>query len=179
LKLKIPVPVVRVFLLRLSAKSARVALEPCFQGVAAPCFLQIALQIIRLELQETFMKTTTALALLAAALSLASCINQGPRPIQQQASLRSAPTTVDGAWADPNGIISTFQGGAFSTRTTDGTNTQLASGTYSTEPNGVILINLYSNVKRTQSKVNCALVNSNQLNCTSDSGTQFSLARRS
>ena len=125
------------------------------------------------------MKTTTALALLAAALSLGSCINQGPRPIQQQASLRSAPTTVDGSWADPNGIISTFQGGAFSTRTTDGTNTQLASGTYSTEPNGVILINLYSNVKRTQSKVNCALVNSSQLNCTSDSGTQFSLARRS
>jgi len=123
------------------------------------------------------MKITTSLALLLAAVSLASCVDEGPRPMPMQVASRQAPQSVDGTWADPNGIISTFQGGGFSTRTTD-TNQVLASGTYTNTAPGLVEINMTSLVRKTQSKVNCALVNSNQLNCTSDSGAQFSLARR-
>ena len=43
---------------------------------------------------------------------------------------------------------------------------------------GLVEINMTSLVRKTQSKVNCALVNPSQLNCTSDSGAQFSLSRR-
>lgn len=121
------------------------------------------------------MKIKTSLALIAAAASLAACIDGGPRPMP--ASSQPAARTVEGNWADPNGLVSTFSGGQFQTRTTDGTNTQMASGTYTTTPEGVVQINLYSNVKRTTSLVNCALVNPSQLNCTSDSGSQFSLRR--
>jgi len=121
------------------------------------------------------MKIKTSLALVGMAAALAACMDGGQRPTN--VSMRAAPTTVEGRWADPNGLVSTFSGGQFQTRTTDGTNTQMASGTYTTGAIGVIQISLYSNVKRTNSMVNCALVNPNQLNCTSDSGSQFSLTR--
>jgi hypothetical protein len=42
----------------------------------------------------------------------------------------------------------------------------------------LVEINMTSLVRKTQSRVNCALVTPNQLNCTQDSGAQFSLARR-
>ena len=42
----------------------------------------------------------------------------------------------------------------------------------------MVEINMTSLVRNTQSRVNCALVTSNQLNCTTDSGAQFSLARK-
>ncbi|MBO3761854.1 hypothetical protein J5J10_21300 [Ciceribacter sp. L1K23] len=120
------------------------------------------------------MNKKTALAACAVALVLAGCTSSGPRrplpPIQQT-------PTVDGAWVDPNGIVSSFQGGQFSTRTTD-TNQLLASGTYVSLSDKLVEINMTSLVRNTQSKVNCALVTPNQLNCTSDSGAQFSLARQ-
>jgi hypothetical protein len=122
------------------------------------------------------MKIKTSLALVATAAVLAGCMDSGPR--QTSVSMQSAPTTVEGSWTDPNGLVSTFSGGQFQTRTTDGTDTQMASGTYTTAAGGVIQISLYSNVKRTNSLVNCMLASSNQLNCTSDSGSQFSLTRR-
>ena len=80
--------------------------------------------------------------------------------------------------ADANGIVSTFQNGAFSTRSTDGTNTLLASGNYTQQSDRMYEINMTSLVRKTQSRVNCALVTPTQLNCTSDSGGQFTLSRR-
>jgi hypothetical protein len=124
------------------------------------------------------MKIRTGLALLLAAVSLAACIDNGPRQLQTSAPVRSASASgVEGNWSDPNGIISTFQSGTFTTRTTD-TNQMLASGTYTNTSPGLVEINMTSLVRKTQSKVNCALVNPGQLNCTSDSGAQFSLSRR-
>eukprot|EP01035_Chromulina_nebulosa_P056638 gene56638-77614_t len=117
------------------------------------------------------MKTLAALTMCAAALT--SCYSSGPRPlpvVEQRPS-------VDGEWADPNGIVSTFQAGTFMTRTTD-TNQILASGSYMMVSDRLVEINLTSLVRNTQQKVNCALVTPSQLNCTSDSGAQFSLARR-
>ena len=124
------------------------------------------------------MKITTSLALLLAAVSVSACVDEGPRPMPQYTRAAPVQQGVEGTWADPNGIISTFQGGGFSTKTTD-TNQTLASGTYVQTSPCLVEINMTSLVRKTQSKVNCALVNQTQLNCTSDSGAQFSLSRRS
>ena len=111
---------------------------------------------------------------LGASLALSGCMSSpAPRtlpPIQQQ-------STVEGQWIDPNGIVSSFQAGTFTTRTTD-TNQLLASGTYTNTAPTLVEINMTSLVRNTQSRVNCALVTPNQLNCTTDSGAQFSLARK-
>ena len=105
--------------------------------------------------------------------ALASC---------QSTSRRSLPPidqtpTVEGQWVDPNGIVSTFQAGTFTTRTTD-TNQLLASGTYTNINAKLVEINMTSLLRNTQSRVNCALVTVSQLNCTSESGAQFSLVRQ-
>jgi len=120
------------------------------------------------------MKPLTLLALAAAAAGLASCqTDRAPRqlPVVQQ------PQGVEGSWVDPNGIVSTFAGGTFTTRSTD-TNTLLASGTYTSLSPTLVEINMTSLVRNTQSKVNCALVSQGQLNCTTDSNAQFSLAHQ-
>ena len=68
------------------------------------------------------MKHTKLIALAALPLFLAACqsVSYGPsgggyNPPPQQAG-------VEGQWTDPNGIVSSFYGGRFETRTTDGTN---------------------------------------------------------
>ncbi len=122
------------------------------------------------------MKPTTILTLLSAAAALASCM--GPREVRQQPPAQMAPAGVEGAWVDPNGIVSTFAAGTFTTRTTD-TNQVLASGNYTNLSPKLVEINMTSMVRNTQSKVNCAMVSQTQLNCTTDSGAQFSLARKS
>ncbi|CDM59186.1 hypothetical protein J2W42_002714 [Rhizobium tibeticum] len=121
------------------------------------------------------MKIRTLVALVGAAAALAACTMSSPRPTPVAAN--PAPTGVEGSWADPNGIISTFQSGTFTTRTTD-SNQLLASGTYVNTSPSLVEINMTSLVRKTQSKVNCALVAQSQLNCTSDAGAQFTLTRR-
>lgn len=121
------------------------------------------------------MKIKTGLVLVGAAAVLAACVSSGPRPLP--VANTPAPTGVEGSWSDPNGIVSTFQSGTFTTRTTD-SNQLLASGTYINTSPTLVEINMTSLVRKTQSKVNCALVNPSQLNCTSDSGAQFTLSRR-
>jgi hypothetical protein len=122
------------------------------------------------------MKPITILTLLSAAAALASCM--GPREVRQPSPAQMAPAGVEGSWADPNGIVSTFAAGTFTTRTTD-TNQVLASGNYVNLSPTLVEINMTSMVRNTQSKVNCAMVSQTQLNCTTDSGAQFSLVRRS
>ncbi len=122
------------------------------------------------------MKPIAILTLLSAAAALASCM--GPREVRELPSNRQvAPAGVEGSWVDPNGIVSTFSSGTFTTRTTD-TNQVLASGNYVNLSPTLVEINMTSMVRNTQSKVNCAMVNQTQLNCTTDSGAQFSLARK-
>ena len=121
------------------------------------------------------MKIKVGLALAAAAMLSACVSSPQPRPVAQTAPQRQG---VEGTWVDPNGIVSTFQGGTFSTRATDN-NALLASGTYTQPKPSIVEINMTSLVRQTQSRVNCALVSQSQLNCTADSGSQFSLSRRS
>ena len=118
------------------------------------------------------MKFKASFALIAAA-SLSACMSS-PAP-RQVAAVQ--PQGVEGSWVDPNGIVSSFQAGTFNTRSSD-SNTLLASGTYTSLSPTLVEINMTSLVRKTQSRVNCSLVTTNQLNCTQDSGAQFSLARR-
>jgi hypothetical protein len=120
------------------------------------------------------MKIKASLVLIAAA-SLSACVSS-PQPTRVSAPAQ--PQGVEGTWVDPNGIVSSFQAGTFNTRSSD-SNTLLASGTYTTLSPTLVEINMTSLVRKTQSRVNCALVNPSQLNCTQDSGAQFSLTRRS
>jgi hypothetical protein len=121
------------------------------------------------------MKWKMGLTLIAAATLTACVSSPTPRqvsapPMRQQG--------VEGMWADPNGIVSSFQGGTFNTRASD-SNALLASGTYVSLSPTLVEINMTSLVRKTQSRVNCSLVSPSQLNCTQDSGAQFSLSRRS
>ena len=120
------------------------------------------------------MKMFAIPALLVTA-ALASCTTSSDRPLPTQ----PAAASIDGSWTDPNGLISTFQAGAFNTRTTD-TNQLLASGTYIKLPgNNLYEISMTSHVQNKQSKVNCAMISPSQVNCTADSGAQFTLMRKS
>jgi hypothetical protein len=121
------------------------------------------------------MKIRTGLVLVGAAAALAACVSSEPRRLP--VATAPAATGVEGNWSDPNGIVSTFQGGTFNTRASD-SNALLASGTYTTLSPTLVEINMTSLVRKTQSRVNCALVTSSQLNCTQDSGAQFSLTRK-
>jgi hypothetical protein len=120
------------------------------------------------------MTVRNILVLAGAAAALAACVSN-PRPMP--VATRAAPTGVEGSWTDPNGIVSTFQAGTFTTRTTD-SNQLLASGTYVNTSPSLVEISMTSLVRKTQSKVNCALVSQSQLNCTSDAGSQFTLTRQ-
>ena len=116
-----------------------------------------------------------AIPALIVTAALASCSStERGRPLP----VAPAPVTIDGTWTDPNGLISTFRAGSFSTRTTD-TNQLLATGSYVNASGNLYEISLTSLVQNKRSKVNCALVNPNQLNCTAETGTQFTLARKS
>lgn len=121
------------------------------------------------------MKPLIFATLLAAAATLAACQSSSRAP--SSAPVAQAPQGVEGSWIDANGLVSTFNAGQFATKTTD-TNTTMATGTYVTQPGGLIEISLYSNISKTASKANCSLVTSRQLNCTSGSGAQFTLNRQ-
>lgn len=123
------------------------------------------------------MKFKTAGIMLLVAVGASSCVNTGPRPGGNLPPPTQTGPAVDGRWLDRNGIVSTFQNGAFSTRSTD-TDTLLASGTYVAISPTLYEINMTSLVRNTQSRVNCSLVNPSQLNCTTDSNNQFSLTRQ-
>jgi len=113
---------------------------------------------------------TKTFTLLLMATGLAACQSIGGGPRYNQNS-------IEGQWYDPNGIVSTFSNGQFETRTTD-TNTLLATGKYTYTGPRVVQIDLRSLVRNTSSKVNCALASPSTLNCTSSSGSQFTLNRR-
>lgn len=117
----------------------------------------------------------TVAPLTVMAVALAACQTQAPIGGNIPSVSRSA-AGIDGNWIDTNGIISSFNGGIFETRTTD-TNEKLAEGTYRYISPQLVEIDMRSLVRGTVSKVNCAQVATTQLNCTSAAGAQFSLRR--
>ena len=112
------------------------------------------------------------------ALSLAGCMS-GSGQDGGPAQVTKPTDAVQGQWFDTSGVaFSNFNAGAFETRAND-TKEKLAEGNYRFASANLIEINLRSLARGTQSKVNCALVSPSQLNCTSSTGQQFSLTRRS
>ncbi|MHC1548131.1 hypothetical protein [Phyllobacterium sp. K27] len=114
----------------------------------------------------------------ALTIALAGCMN-GPQsdggPVQRMRPIDA----VQGQWFDTSGVaFSNFNGGVFETRAND-TREKVAEGSYRFVSSNLVEIDLRSLVKGTTQKVNCALVSGGQLNCTSSSGQQFSLTRRS
>jgi hypothetical protein len=93
-----------------------------------------------------------------------------------------APPAIEGDWVGAEGLVSSFRGGVFQTRTTD-TGEVLATGNYVEQAGGVVQIDVQSKVRAPQT-VNClkAAPDANgafsQMNCTSSTGSQFSLSRR-
>ena len=105
-------------------------------------------------------------------LFLTGCLGGGG-----SSSVRPAPSGVEGAWVDANGILSTLSGGVFQTVTTD-TGQKLSEGTYVMNGPNSVHITGTSLLRNTQLSINCNLISANQLNCTSASGQQFGLTRR-
>jgi hypothetical protein len=119
-------------------------------------------------------KLFSAAAIAAVAAGLAGCMIGGPGG----GPLAAAPTGVEGEWLSTDGVaVSRFSGGVFQTTALD-TGNKLADGSYQMVDNRNVAITVKSLIRQTTSSVNCALVASNQLNCTSSTGQQFVLTRR-
>ncbi len=86
---------------------------------------------------------------------------------------------MEGDWIGTDGVaISRFSNGAFETIATD-TGNKLAQGRYNFRDSRTIDITLTSLIRQTTSSVACTMVTPTQLNCTSATGNQFTLVRRS
>ncbi len=117
-------------------------------------------------------------AFAAAALSalLAGCVSGGEELSRPMAP---APQSgVEGSWISTDGVaVSTFSAGVFATTATD-TGNKLADGSYRMVDPKTVEITVVSLIRNTTTNVNCALVTTAQLNCTSSAGQQFVLTRR-
>ncbi len=125
----------------------------------------------------TYLRTMLISGLAAAtAMTLAACTTSGPTPPPQQAS---APKGVEGSWIDAQGTgLSTLAGGNFQTVATD-TGQKLSEGSYIMTGATSVEINGTSLIRQSPISFNCLLVSTSQLNCTSASGQNFVLTRRS
>ncbi len=125
--------------------------------------------------------TLASVGSVALVLALAGCQAVGPMP-QRQASLPAvqaplATPGLEGEWASTDGVaISRFSGGRFETIATD-TGNRLSEGTYIDRGQGSVEISMTSLIRQTTSRVNCRLSVPGQLNCTGETGNQFSLIR--
>lgn len=121
-------------------------------------------------------KRTGALSVaLVAALALGGCVIDDPGPGGGR-FVRSG--AAEGNWADTGGVAtSSFNGGVFVTVAND-TGNRLAEGTYRYVGANNVEINFTSLVRGQQVRANCLIIGSSQMNCTNDSGSQFSLVRR-
>lgn len=112
-------------------------------------------------------------AALAAAAAASACQSTGPGP-----EARTQPRGFEGQWVSADGVAySSFTGGAFETVAAD-TGNKLANGSYVLNDPNSASITVNSLIRQTTSRVNCALVSPTQMNCTSESGQQFTLVRR-
>ncbi len=115
----------------------------------------------------------TGLAAIAAA-ALAGCTTGGP----SAPPISSAPKGVEGSWIDAQGTgLSTFSSGRFQTVATD-TGQKLSDGSYTMTGPTSVEINGTSLIRQSPIAVNCLMVSTSQLNCTSSTGQNFVLTRR-
>ena len=111
----------------------------------------------------------------AAAATLAACSTAGGPPPD---SLPTRPNGIEGAWIDAQGTgLSTFAAGKFTTVATD-TGQKLADGSYKMTGATSVEISGTSLIRQSPIGFNCLMVSTSQLNCTSSSGQNFVLTRR-
>lgn len=109
-------------------------------------------------------------------LAIAGC-QTGPGP-GLSGPVARAPQGVEGEWLSTDGVaMSRFSGGAFETLAVD-TGNKLATGSYQNVSPTMVQISVTSIIRQTTSSVNCSLVTSAQMNCTSSGGQQFVLVRK-
>lgn len=117
------------------------------------------------------------LAVAAAAMAaLAGCATTDCQPPSRFAEI-PLERGIDGHWLSADGSSETlFSGGAFQTAAID-TGNMLADGVYVMADEANVSITMKSLIRGTTSKVNCLLVNSVQLNCTTQDSRKFVLPR--
>lgn len=122
-------------------------------------------------------------ATFAAVAALAACqAMPQTRPIATGPTSRPAPvapSAIDGEWLSSDGVsLSRFSGNRFETVALDSGN-RLAEGSFTMRDQSTIALDMTSLIRNTNVQVNCLRVSDFQLNCTSATGAQFSLTRRS
>lgn len=116
------------------------------------------------------MASSRTIALSAAALLLGGCMAAPP--------IGGPSRGVEGEWISADGVaVSSFSGGQFRSTATD-TGRLLSTGSYRYTDRGIVEVTINSIIRQTTSRANCAVVDRRQMNCTSDSGAQFTLIRR-
>ena len=118
-----------------------------------------------------------AAAGLAMLVGVAGCTTGGP--YRAPGPIAVAPQTgVEGSWIDQAGTgVTNFTAGRFETFASD-TLQKLSEGSYITRPDGVVEISGMSIIRQSPIAFNCAVATPAQLNCTSSTGQQFVLTRR-
>jgi hypothetical protein len=113
---------------------------------------------------------------LAMLAGVAGCSTGGYR---QPAPIAVAPQAgIEGSWIDQQGTgVTNFTGGRFETFASD-TFQKLSEGTYLVRADGVVEISGVSIIRQSPIAFNCAVASPAQLNCTSSTGQQFVLMRR-
>jgi hypothetical protein len=98
---------------------------------------------------------------------------------RQPGPIAVAPQTgVEGSWIDQQGTgVNNFRGGRFQTFASD-TSQKLSEGQYVVRPDGIVEISGMSLIRQSPVAFNCAVTSPSQLNCTSSTGQQFVLMRR-
>jgi len=108
-----------------------------------------------------------------AVVALAACSTTGPGEPPQVAA-----KGVEGSWIDAQGTgLSTLSAGRFQTVATD-TGQKLADGSYTLTGATSVEITGTSLIRQSPISFNCLLVSTSQLNCTSATGQNFVLTRR-
>jgi hypothetical protein len=119
------------------------------------------------------MKSTVAIAV--AGIVLSGCVATGPSGPSQRPAL--GPTFAEGNW-NQGGLASYVFGNGSFVGTAADTGNKVADGTYRYVNNNTIQISSYSSVQQKTIVANCLLVAGGTLmNCTNDSGLNFSLTR--
>ncbi|MFH1516705.1 MAG: hypothetical protein ABIH17_02385 [Pseudomonadota bacterium] len=130
-----------------------------------------------------------AIGALAGLLAACQSASYSPRPLPPQ-----LPQGIEGEWLDQNSrvsgidstgqvsgseyLVSTFRGGRFDSKSST-SGLMVAEGTYTMLSDTLVEINVTPlSTGRAPSVARCALASQSQLNCTSSTGSQFTLVRR-
>lgn len=121
-----------------------------------------------------FARSAAVAAGLFALATLGGCVADGPGGY----GYTSRTGAVEGNWSDTGGVAtSSFRSGSFVTVAND-TGNRLSEGSYRYVDARNVEINFTSLVRQQQVRANCIVINPTQMNCTNDTGSQFTLVRR-